>query len=164
MKKINSELKRVNGYLKEVVTIFDASGKPVSQVLNPVMVELKSRDIFQLLAGSFIIASPLCFTEEVWKLSEEMSNEGAMLIGVVSFVLITCYIYFNFYRNRLRGFVAEFVKRVLATYVICAASVALTLFVIGKLPWDTHAEVALRRITIIAFPAAFGAVISDNIK
>lgn len=164
MKNISSEIKRVNGYLREIVTVFDSSGKPVSQVLNPVMVELKPRDVFQLLAGSFIIASPLCFTEEVWKLSEEMTNQGAVGVGLSSFVLITCYIYFNFYRNRLRGFVVEFLKRVLATYVICTASIAISLLVIGKLPWDANLDVALRRITIIAFPAAFGAVISDNIK
>lgn len=61
-------------------------------------------------------------------------------------------------------FLIEFFKRVLATYVICGASIAITLLVIGKLPWDTQMDVALRRITLIAFPAAFGAVISDNIK
>ena len=37
--KYKAELKRINGYLKEVVTFFDDTGKPIGHVMNPLMVE-----------------------------------------------------------------------------------------------------------------------------
>jgi uncharacterized membrane protein len=69
VKKIQTEVKRVNGYLKEVVTFFDSTGKPISHVMNPLMVELRPRDITQIFIGSLLVSTPLCFTEEVWNLS-----------------------------------------------------------------------------------------------
>ncbi|MCI5073334.1 DUF2391 family protein [bacterium] len=163
MSKHKTEVKRINGYLKEVTTFFDASGKPISHVINPLMVELKPRDILQLFVGSLLISSSLCFTEEVWTLSIELSQEKVMSLFLVSVLVITTFIYYNFYRLRLRGHIIEFFKRVLATYLICLSSVTFVLFLIDKLPLD-QPIIALKRVIIIAFPSLFGAVISDQLK
>lgn len=163
MSKHETEIKRINGYLKEVTTFFDASGKPISHMINPLMVELKPRDILQIFVGSLLISSSLCFTEEVWNLSVQLKGEKVLSLFLVSVFVITGFIYFNFYRYRLKGHVIEFFKRIIATYVICLSSVAFVLFLIDKLPLD-QPMVALKRVIIIGFPSLFGAVISDQLK
>ena len=159
-----TEITRINGYLKEVITVFDDSGKPITQVINPIMVELKPRDILQIIVGSFLIASPLCFTEEVWKLSEELSLSKVNTLTSVSLLTVTLFVYFNFYRDKLIGNVIEFVKRIVAMYVISLGTVAIILYLIDRLPYDTDPIVAFKRTVIIGFPAIFGATISDYIK
>lgn len=162
--KIQTEVRRINGYLKEVVTFFDASGKPISQVINPMMVELRPRDILQIFVGSFLVASPLCFTEEIWQLSISLKRSNVYALGGISLLVSALFIYFNFYRNRLKGNIAEFVKRFLATYIISISSIILILALIDKLPFDESPYVAIKRVIIIGFPTIFAAVIADYIK
>ncbi|MFZ9002206.1 MAG: DUF2391 family protein [Bacteriovoracaceae bacterium] len=162
--KFETEIKRINGYLKEVVTFFDSSGKPLSQVINPLMVEFRPRDILQIFVGAFLVAAPLCFTEEVWKLSEELKRTNVYGLGAVSVITVILFIYFNFYRYKLKGHIFEFIKRVLATYVITISSIVLILLLIDKFPVQAEPYVALKRVIIIGFPALFGAVISDYLK
>ena len=158
------ELKRIGGYLKEVVTFFDNSGKPIGQVINPLMIEFRPRDIAQIFIGALLVASPLCFTEEVWKLSVELPNQNIYYLALCSFVVVTTFVYFNFYRFKLRGHLVDFFKRIVAIYLITAMSVMLMLFLIDKFPVITERAVALKRLVIIAFPSLFGATISDSLK
>ena len=162
--KQKSEVKRINGYLREVVTFFDASGKPLSQVMNPLMTELKPRDILQIFVGAFLVSAPLCFTEEVWTLSVELKRLNVYALGLISYVTVALFIYFNFYRYRLKGNIVEFIKRIVATYAITASSIILILLLIDKFPIETEPYVAIKRVIIIGFPALFGAVISDYLK
>ena len=159
-----SEVKRINGYLKEVVTFFDASGKPLSQVMNPLMVELKPRDILQIFVGAFLVSAPLCFTEEVWDLSISLKRNNVFALGVISTATVALFIYLNFYRFRLKGHLIDFFKRILATYLITASSIILILALIDKFPIDENPFIAIKRVIIIGFPALFGAVISDYLK
>lgn len=159
-----SEIQRINGYLKEVITFFDSSGKPISHVINPLMVELKPRDISQIFVGAFLVASPLCFTEEIWTLSENLKDRNIYYLILFSFVSVTMFVYFNFYRFKLKGNVIEFLKRIIAIYAVTISSVVLILFLIDKFPIATQFEVAVRRVIIIAFPAIFGATVTDYIK
>lgn len=87
-----TEIRRINGYLREFITFFDSSGNPISQVMNPLMVELKPRDILQLFAGAFLISSPLCFTEVSLEL-ECCSTTKKCLRAWRSFVVIRYYVY-----------------------------------------------------------------------
>lgn len=161
---MKTEIKRVGGYLKEIVTFFDDSGKPISQVMNPLMVELKPRDITQIFIGAFLVATPLCFTEEVWKLSEELPRVNIYYLLTCSFVTVTLFVYFNFYRFKLKGHVLEFIKRIIAIYVITALSVILVLFLIDKFPIIKNPIIALKRVAIIGFPSVFGATVTDYLK
>lgn len=162
--KFETEVKRINGYLKEVVTFFDSSGKPISQVINPLMVELRPRDILQIFVGSFLVAAPLSFTEEVWQLSISLKKMNVFFLGIISLVTSALFIYFNFYRFKMKGNVAQYIKRVLATYVISISSIVLILLLIDKLPIMDSPYVAIKRVTIIGFPTIFAAVISDYLK
>ncbi len=159
-----TEIQRINGYLKEVVTFLDATGKPIHQVMNPIMVELKPRDVLQLFVGSFLIAAPLSFTEEIWTLSNELPDRNALALVSISLVVVISFIFFNFYRYRMKGHVIEFIKRVVATYLIATSSIILILALINKFPIVEEPFVALKRIVIIGFPTVFGAIISDYLK
>ncbi|MCO4794944.1 MAG: DUF2391 family protein [Bacteriovoracaceae bacterium] len=162
--KLKTEIKRVDGYLKEVVTFFDDSGKPISHIINPLMVELRPRDIAQLFVGALLVASPLCFTEEVWQLSESLPKTNIYYLMLCSFVAVTMFVYFNFYRFKLKGHVIEFTKRIVAIYLITTLSVILVLFLINKFPVMTQPYIAMKRVILIGFPAIFGATITDYLK
>ncbi|MCB0271809.1 MAG: DUF2391 family protein [Bdellovibrionales bacterium] len=159
-----SEIKRVNGYLKEIVTHFDHTGNPISTIVNPLTVELKPRDVLQIFVGSFLIAAPLSFTAEIWELSTTIETFKVWLLVIISFVTVTLFIYFNSYRGRMRGYILHFFKRIIATYVITASSSALILYLIDQFPFGTDPGVAMKRVIIISFPALFGAILSDTLK
>lgn len=161
---MKTEIKRINGYLKEVITLFDSSGKPISQVINPLMVELTLRDVLQIFVGAFLIAAPLSFTEEIWDLSISLKRTNAYALALISVTVATLFIYFNFYRYKLKGNIINFVKRVFLTYLITIGCISLLLLLIDKLPFQESPFVAFKRVIIIGFPAIFGAVLSDYLK
>lgn len=162
--KIKTEIQRVNGYLREIITFFDETGKPISHIVNPLMVELKPRDMAQIFIGALLVATPLCFTEEVWVLSERLPFINIAYLMICSIVTVTLFVFFNFYRYKLAGHVVEFFKRIVAIYFISTLSVVLVLFLIDKFPIETTPDIALKRIILIGFPAIFGATIADYLK
>ena len=158
------ELKKIGGYFKEVITYFDDSGRPVSHVINPLMIELRFRDISQIFIGALLVSTPLCFTEEVWNLSQQLKLANIYYLIICSFITVSFFVYFNFYKVKLKGHIIEFVKRIIAIYFITALSVMLVLFLIDKLPISLEPMVAFKRVVIIGFPAIFGATITDSLK
>lgn len=162
--KYKAELKKINGYLKEVVTFFDDSGKPVGHVINPLMIEFRPRDIMQIFVGSLLVSSPLCMTEEVWNLSQHLRMQNIYLLMTCSLFAVCLFVYFNFYRKNLRGHIIEFVKRMVAIYTVSTISVILVLFLIDKFPYDTEPLLAFKRVILIGFPTIFGAVVTDSLK
>lgn len=164
VKEFKTEIKRVNGYLKEIVTFFDSSGNPISQTINPLMTELKPRDIMQIFVGSFLVASPLSFTEEIWNLSVELKRANVFALGMISIIVSSLFIYYNFYRFRLKGNIIQYVKRVMITHLIAVSSIILILALIDKFPIVESPYIAVKRVTIIGFPTIFAAVLSDFLK
>lgn len=65
-------IKRIGGYLHKVIPVMDSTGKILSYTLKPLMVELKPRDILQIIVGASILAVPIAFTEETWNLGEKL--------------------------------------------------------------------------------------------
>jgi uncharacterized membrane protein len=64
----------------------------------------------------------------------------------------------------LKGYVIDFIKRVIGTYVISLLVVALILTLIDKCPWGIDNALAIKRIILVAFPAAMSGTLSDTIK
>ena len=159
-----TDIRRINGYLKEVTTFFDSSGKPISHIMNPLMVELKPRDIAQIFVGSLLVATPLSLTEEVWNLSQSLPKLNVILLLLCSLSAVILFVYFNFYRFKLIGNILNFVKRIVAIYFISLLSVILILFLINKLPIVESPIIAFKRVILIGFPAIFGATITDYLK
>ncbi|MCT4641828.1 MAG: DUF2391 family protein [Bacteriovoracaceae bacterium] len=160
---IKTEIKRINGYLKEITTFLDSSGRPISQVINPIMTELKPRDILQIFIGTMIFGAPLCYTEEVWNLSLNMSLLQTIQLNFFGSFLLSLFIYLNFYRYRLKGNIVNYLKRVLAVYAICFTTIGIYLSLLGKLPVG-EIYICFNRITLIGIPSLFSAAISDMLK
>lgn len=159
-----STTKRIGGYLHKVVPIADKSGEIISYALKPLMVEFKPRDIIQVAVGSAMLAIPVSLTEEAWNLGESLPNLNIGLISFISLLLIGLFVFFNFYRHNIKGHYWEFVKRTLGTYLISLAVVALILTILEKCPWGVDNALAVRRMVIVAFPAAMSGTLSDMIK
>jgi uncharacterized membrane protein len=151
-------------YLHRVIPILDASGKVIHRVVKPLMVEVRSRDLVQVVVGASILAIPAGFTEETWNLGEQLPLANVVALAVVSVVFIALFVYFNFYREYIRSYLWEFIKRVALIYILSLCVVALLLTLIGKCPWGLDNLLALKRIVIDALPSSLSAAVSDALK
>lgn len=158
-----TQIHRLSGRLHRVQPIVDAAGKVIHYAISPLKVELKRRDIMQIIAGSSILAIPVAFTEEAWSLGELLPLINVLILGLTSLSFIAAYVYFNFYRDLFHQYWAQFLKRVLAIYLLSLLVVALLLTIIQVAPWRGDFILALKRTIIVGFPASLSAVISDAI-
>ena len=159
-----STIKRIGGYLHRVVPIADKSGEIISYALKPLMLEFKPRDIMQVIIGSALMAIPVSLTEEAWNLGVTLPTLNVSMISILSLTIVSIFVYFNFYKMTLKGYVIDFIKRILGTYIISLIVVALILTLIEKCPWGIDNVLAIKRIIIVAFPAAMSGTLSDTIK
>jgi len=157
-------IKRIGGHLHKLIPVKDPKGNLLNYALKPLQVEFKPRDLLQVIVGATLLAIPIAFTEEAWQLAIELPNLNVALIGILSLVFISLFIYFNFYRYHLKGNKFEFLKRVLATYLVSAIIVALFLTIIQRCPWEQDFALALKRVVIVTLPASMSATLSDTIK
>lgn len=162
--KMESNVKRIGGYLHRVVPIADSAGKIISYSLKPLMIEFRPRDLMQIIIGASILAVPVASTEETWNLGKELPLFNVLGLSLLSIVFIALFVYFNFYRFAFKGHVFEYIKRVVSIYFFSLLVVSTILTIVQKCPWGTDNLVALKRILIVAFPASMSAAVSDIIK
>lgn len=157
-------VKRVGGYLHKIVPLLDSSGQIVGRHIVPLMLEIRRRDIMQIIVGATILAIPLAYTEETWNLGNELSVLKIVLIGLLSLLFLSLFVYFNFYRNFLKGFVAHYIIRVIIIYLVSLIVVGAILTLIDKCPWGIDNLLAVKRIIIVALPASMSATVTDSLK
>jgi uncharacterized membrane protein len=157
-------IKRIGGYLHRIIPITDATGKVLSHILGPVMVEFRPRDLMQVIVGASVLAVPVAFTEETWNLGAELPLANVLLLSVLSLLFIGLFVYSNFYRYMFKGNVIHFLKRVAAIYVFSLFVVGVLLTIIQRCPWHTDHILAIKRMLIVAFPASMSASLSDAMK
>lgn len=161
----NIIIKRIGGYLHKVIPIWDyTTGKIISHTIKPLMVEFHPRDIMQVIVGASILAVPVAFTEEAWNLGVSLPLINILFLSLLSLVFISFFVYLNFYRFNLKGYVFEYIKRVASIYILSLLVVGVLLTIIGKCPWETDYILAIRRIIIVSFPASMSAAITDALK
>ena len=163
-RKAKQTIKRIGGDLHKLSPVLDSTGKVVNYVTTPLMVELKPRDIMQIIVGASIFAIPVGFTEETWNLGERLPLNNILALAIISIVFVALFVYFNFYRFQLKGYVFEYIKRVVAIYAISLIVVGILLTLIEKCPWGVDNILALKRMIIVAFPSSMSAAISDTLK
>lgn len=151
-------------HLHRFIPVFDKSGKIVSTVVKPFMVELRVRDLMQILVGSSVLAIPVVFTEETWNLGQRLPVPNVLMLGAVSLIFIAVFVFANFYRHYMREYLFEYVKRVLATYFLSLMVVGVLLTIIQQCPWSTDWLLAVKRIVIVGLPASMSATLTDSIK
>jgi len=163
-RKENFTIQRIGRLLHKITPIVDSAGRVIQYVTNPLMVELRRRDIMQIIVGAAILAIPIGFTEEAWKLGERLPNLNIAILAIISVLFIAAFVYYNFYRDLFQQYWFEYVKRVLAIYILSLLVVGILLTLIEVAPWNTNFIVALKRVVIVAFPASMSAAVSDSIK
>ena len=122
----NHSIVRVGGRLHRLTPIVNRAGQVVHHAVTPLMVEIKSADLVQILVGAAVLSVPVSLTEEAWNLAEQLSTARIGVLAGVSLGLIAAFVYCNFYRHHLREHLGAYVTRVLLTF-------AASFFVAGLL-------------------------------
>ena len=162
--KTKTEIVRLEGSLKEIITLRDDKGNVVHSMMKPLMVEFHPKDLFQVIVGAAILAIPVGFTEEAWRLGQILPASNILLLFLLSLLFISTFVYYNYYTTSIREQWDEFLKRVLVTYVVSFLVAAVLLTLIQRTPWTTDWVLALKRSTIVAFPASMSAAVADLLK
>ena len=164
--KIKKEVIRLDGHLHQITT-HSHKGKILHKVVSPLMVEFHPRDLIQIMIGASILAIPVGFTEETWRLGEKLPLPNIFTILAVSILFIATFVYYNYYRHHhhLREHLEEYIKRVFATYLVSLLVVAFLLTVIQITTWTgTELLISFKRVIIVAFPASMSAAVADVLK
>ena len=164
LKGIKKSTHRIDGQLYETFTISDDKGKEIQRINVPLKVELKIRDVLEVVVGASILSVPVAFTEEVWNMGNALPWQNIIALIVVSLLFLGSFIYYSSYRNHLKLFRNEYYKRIFFTYFLSILVVGLLLFIVDKAPWFTDFDEALKRTIIGAFPASMSATVTDNIS
>jgi len=146
---------------KVIKNEIDKTGKSIHDLLLP---GFHLKDVVQVIVGATILAIPVAFTEEVWKLGEELPWLNIFAVVFISISFISIFVYYNYYKSRLKGHWFDFLKRIGFTYLFSIIVVALMLTVIQRADWVNMWDVSLKRVFMIAFPASMSAVVADIIK
>jgi len=162
--KTKKETVRIEGKLKEIVTIKDETGKVLHKIISPLMVEFHPKDMLQVMVGAAILAIPVGFTEETWKLGESLPLSNVFGFLLLSMLFISAFVYYNYYRGKLKEHRGEFFKRILSTYLISFIVVGVLLTLIQRAPWSTDFILAFKRVVIVTFPSTMSAAVADTIK
>ena len=160
--KYEKYVHRVDGQLYESFVIKDDYGKKIQQIDIPLKVELKIQDLLEILVGASILAVPVAFTEEVWNMGNDLGWFNIILLNFVSLIFMGSFMYFKGYRNRLEMYRNEYLKRLFSTFFLSVLIVAILLTIVGKCPWITDPDLALKRILIGSFPASMSATVTDS--
>ena len=161
---IKKEFVKIAGRIGEMVTVFDEKGNIVQKLINPLMIEFRPRDVMQVMVGAALLAIPVAFTEETWRLGETLPVENIGGIAALSFLFISSFVYYNYYRGALREHWFDFAKRVFSTYLFSMLIVAVILTLIERASWTMEPALALKRVILVSFPASMSAAIADTIK
>jgi uncharacterized membrane protein len=164
LKNVKKSTHRIDGQLYETFTISDDKGKELQHINVPLKVELKIRDILEVIVGASILAIPVAFTEEVWNMGEDLHWLNIIALSAISLLFLGSFIYYSSYRKRLKLFRKEYYKRIFLTYFLSILVVGLLLLIVDKAPFFTDFDLALKRTIIGAFPASMSATVTDSIS
>jgi uncharacterized membrane protein len=110
-----TQIQRLSGRLHRVNPILDAAGKVIHYAVSPLRVELKRKDLIQIIVGSSVLAVPIGFTQETWDLGRTLPLMNILALALLSLIFISAYVYFNFYRDLISQYRFDYLKRVLVS-------------------------------------------------
>lgn len=134
--------------------------------LHPLHFKFETRDLAQIFIGSIVLASPFIVTGEVWELGAQMSTISAVLYLILSlFALSILLYYWRYQKVTFHGRIVkkELIKRLVVTYLLAFTTVAVLLTLLDKAPWGTEAQIAVKRVILVALPACLGGAAIDFI-
>jgi len=125
------------------------------------------KDMLQVIIGASILAVPVGFTEETWRLGSTLPTINIMGFLLLSIFFISTFTFYHYFRHNTtltNHHWKEFWKRVLSTYVLSFFVVTALLILIDKAPWLTEPLVAFNRTIIVTFPSSMSAAVADTLK
>jgi len=162
--RVKKEVAEIGGRLKEVITVTNGHGKLLHRSISDTFIEFHHKDVLQVIIGASILSVPVGFTEETWRLGINLPWLNVIGLVVLSLLFISMFTYYNYFREVRHDHRAEFLKRVIWTYVLSLFVVAIILSLIQVAPWLSGFSTALKRTVIVAFPASLSGAIADVIK
>lgn len=164
MSRKNTKIKKIGGYLHKINIIRDSKGNVIDHIVTPLRVEIRLRDILQIIVGASILAIPVGMTEETWNLGNELPFLNVIILSLIGMCFIALFVYFNYYFGLFKEHKMDFLQRIISIYILSLFVVAIFLTIIQKAPWLQDTTVAVKRLLIITFPCSMSATISDVIK
>lgn len=145
------------------MTLHDELKHFLKKKAAPLKIKFYLKDVVQVMVGASILAVPVGFTEETWRLGETLPMGNILGLFALSILFISLFAYYNYYRKNIKEHYIEFFKRVLSTYFISFILVTLLLVIIQRAPWQTEWILALKRTIVVTFPASMSAAVADMI-
>lgn len=120
-------------------------------------------DASQVIIGSFVLAVPVAFTQEAWRLGETLPMLNLVMVVTLSLFVFSLFAYHSVFRGDIRNHVANFLFRLVLAYALALTVVMLVLVAINKFPILTDPMVAIKRVLIVGMPSAMGSIIVDSL-
>ena len=121
------------------------------------------KNLIQVVVGATILAIPVAFTEETWRLGESLPLLNIIGLFLLSIVFISLFTYRNYRKRKIPFFIDDFFIRIIGTYVFAFLTVAIVMLLIQRAPFSTDFILAINRIVVVTFPASMSAAIADTI-
>ena len=131
---------------------------------EPPLPHITFKDAAQLIVGSCVLGIPLAYTEETWKLGEQLPIGNILIIAMLSVCFLAFFSYYMFFECRVRDRLGRFLIRLAMGYGITLVTIGLILTTLQKCPWLSEPVLAIKRIIVVAFPACFSATIIDSLR
>lgn len=119
-------------------------------------------DASQVAIGAFVLAVPISFSEEAWKLGETLPLTNLLTLFVLSILFLGVFTYGSVFQANVKYRIPAFLSRIAIAYAITTVVVGLVLFSLDKFPLFTDTLIALKRLIVITMPASMGAIIVDS--
>jgi uncharacterized membrane protein len=132
--------------------------------MNPNNPRFSFKNLIQVVVGATILAIPVAFTEETWRLGESLPAVNVFGLFVLSILFISLFAYRNYRKRGIPFFADDFFVRIIATYVFAFIVVAVVMTLIQRTPWGVDWMLVVKRIVIVTFPACMSATIADTIS
>jgi len=159
-------VKKQNHKISKIKTVEAKLQKaqPFEKLMEPPKTKFGLRNVLQAIVGATILAIPIGFTEETWRLGETLPMWNIVIIFFISIFFVTLFAY-RYFKKRVQKFYwYDLVKRVFSIYILSFIVVALILFIIQKAPWSSDLLLSFKRTIIVAFPSSLGATIAGSLK
>jgi uncharacterized membrane protein len=132
--------------------------------MEPIQTKFGIKNILQGIVGAVILAIPIGFTEETWRLGETLPLGNIIIILILSLGLTGIFAYRNLSKHSPNFYWTNLTKRIFSNYLIAFLVVTLLLLIIQRAPWTTDGILAFKRTVIVALPSSLSATIASNLR
>ena len=101
------------------------------KAMEPSKTKFGVKHVLQAIVGATLLAIPIGFTEETWRLGETLPLWNIFIIMIISLFFIAIFVYRNFSRNIPNFYWIDMIKRIVVIYILSFLIVAIILAMVG---------------------------------